>query len=150
MNLALSYSEFSRFRVNVFRQHCSVGIVVRKINFDVATLDDLALSPILKHVMMTKRGLILVVGATGSGKSTSLVAMIDHRNGNTTGQIVTLEDPADFVHRHKKSIVNQTGVGADTHSLQTPLKSAMREGPDVIMVGENPRSGDDGSHHYLR
>ena len=136
MNLALSYSKFNCFRVNVFRQRGSVGIAVRKINFDIATLDDLGLSPILTNVMMTKRGLILVVGATGSGKSTSLAAMIDHRNSNTFGHIITVEDPVEFVHRHRKSIVNQREVGADTHSFQAALKSAMRQAPDVILIGE--------------
>ena len=136
MNLALSYSEFSRFRVNVFRQRGSVGMVVRKINFDIATLDDLGLSSILKDIMLAKRGLILVVGATGSGKSTSLAAMIDHRNSNASGHIITIEDPVEFVHRHKKSIVNQREVGSDTHSFQAALKSAMRQAPDVILIGE--------------
>ena len=136
MNLALSYSEFSRFRVNVFRRRGSVGIVVRKINFDIATLDDLGLCPVLKDIMLAKRGLILVVGATGSGKSTSLAAMIDHRNSNTSGHIITIEDPVEFVHRHKKSIVNQREVGSDTHSFQAALKSAMRQAPDVIFIGE--------------
>ena len=134
--LALSYSEFSRFRVNVFRRRGSVGIVVRKINFDIATLDDLGLCPVLKDIMLAKRGLILVVGATGSGKSTSLAAMIDHRNSNTSGHIITIEDPVEFVHRHKKSIVNQREVGSDTHSFQAALKSAMRQAPDVIFIGE--------------
>ena len=123
MNLALSYSKFNCFRVNVFRQRGSVGIVVRKINFDIATLDDLGLSPILKDVMMTKRGLILVVGATGSGKSTSLAAMVDHRNSNTSDHIITIGDQVEFVHRHKKSIVNQREVGTDTHSFQAAVKS---------------------------
>ena len=109
---------------------------MRKINFDIATLDDLGLSSILKDVMMTKRGLILVVGATGSGKSTSLAAMIDHRNSTTSGHIITIEDPVEFVHRHKKSIVNQREVGSDTHSFQAALKSAMRQAPDVILIGE--------------
>jgi len=136
MNLALSYSEFSRFRVNVFRQRGSVSIVVRKINFDIATLDDLGLSSILKDNMVTKRGLILAVGATGSGKSTSLAAMIDHRNSNTSGHIITIEDPVEFVHPHKKSIVNQREVGSDTHSFQAALKNAMRQAPDVILIGE--------------
>ena len=136
MNLALSYNEFSRFRVNIFRQRGSVGIVIRKINFEIATIDALGLPPILKDVIMTKRGLILVVGATGSGKSTSLAAMIDHRNTNAPGHIITVEDPVEFVHRHKKSIINQREVGADTQSFQAALKSAMRQAPDVILIGE--------------
>lgn len=136
MNLALSYSGFSRFRVNIFWQRGSVGMVIRKINVDIATIDDLGLSPILKDIIMLKRGLILVVGATGSGKSTSLAAMIDHRNRNAPGHIITVEDPVEFVHQHKCSIVNQREVGADTHSFQNALKSAMRQAPDVILIGE--------------
>jgi twitching motility protein PilU len=136
MNLALSYAGFSRFRVNIFRQRGSVGLVIRKINVDIATIDDLGLPPILKDIIMLKRGLILVVGATGSGKSTSLAAMIDHRNRNAPGHIITVEDPVEFVHRHRRSIVNQREVGTDTHSFQHALKSAMRQAPDVILIGE--------------
>jgi twitching motility protein PilU len=136
MNLALSYSGFSRFRVNIFWQRGSVGLVIRKINVDIASIDDLGLPPLLKDISMTKRGLILVVGATGSGKSTSLAAMIDHRNSHAPGHIITVEDPVEFVHRHKRSIVNQREVGTDTHSFQHALKSAMRQAPDVILIGE--------------
>lgn len=136
MNLALSYAGFSRFRVNIFWQRGSVGMVIRKINVDIATIDDLGLSPILKDIIMLKRGLILVVGATGSGKSTSLAAMIDHRNRNAPGHIITVEDPVEFVHQHKCSIINQREVGVDTHSFQNALKSAMRQAPDVILIGE--------------
>jgi twitching motility protein PilU len=136
MNLALSYSGLSRFRVNVFRQRGSVGLVVRKINVEIASIDELGLPSILKDIVMTKRGLVLVVGATGSGKSTSLAAMIDHRNSNTPGHIISVEDPIEFVHRHKQSIVNQREVGFDTHSFQDALKNAMRQAPDVILIGE--------------
>src|SRR5260221_13263023 len=136
MNLALSYPGLSRFRVNVFRQRSSVGMVIRKINVEIATLDDLGLPPILKDLSMTKRGLVLIVGATGSGKSTTLAGMIDHRNSHAPGHIVTVEDPIEFVHRHKRSIVNQREVGFDTHSFQAALKSAMRQAPDVILIGE--------------
>ncbi len=136
MNLALSYPGLSRFRVNVFRQRSSVGMVIRKINVDIAGLDELGLPPILKDLSMTKRGLVLIVGATGSGKSTTLAGMIDHRNSHTPGHIVTVEDPIEFVHRHKRSIVNQREVGFDTHSFQAALKSAMRQAPDVILIGE--------------
>jgi twitching motility protein PilU len=136
MNLALSYSGLSRFRVNVFRQRGSVGMVVRKINVEIATIDQLGLPSILKDIVMTKRGLVLVVGATGSGKSTSLAAMIDHRNSSTPGHIISVEDPIEFVHRHKQSIVNQREVGFDTHSFQDALKNAMRQAPDVILIGE--------------
>jgi len=136
MNLALSYSGFSRFRVNIFRQRGSIGMVIRKINVEIATIDDLGLPPILKDIVMTKRGLVLVVGATGSGKSTSLAAMIDHRNSHAPGHIITVEDPIEFVHRHKRSIVNQREIGFDTHSFHAALKSAMRQAPDVILIGE--------------
>jgi twitching motility protein PilU len=136
MNLALSYAGLSRFRVNIFRQRGSVGMVVRKINVEIATIDQLGLPSILKDIVMTKRGLVLVVGATGSGKSTSLAAMIDYRNSQTPGHIVTVEDPIEFVHRHQQSIVNQREVGFDTHSFQDALKNAMRQAPDVILIGE--------------
>ena len=136
MNLALSYSGLSRFRVNIFRQRSSVGMVVRKINVEIATLDELGLPGILRDLIMTKRGLVLVVGATGSGKSTSLAAMIDHRNSCTPGHIISVEDPIEFVHKHKMSIVNQREVGFDTHTFQDALKNAMRQAPDVILIGE--------------
>ena len=136
MNLALSYAGLSRFRVNIFRQRGSVGMVIRKINVEISTIDELELPPILKDVIMTKRGLVLVVGATGSGKSTSLAAMIDHRNSNAPGHIISVEDPIEFVHRHKRSIVNQREIGFDTHSFHAALRSAMRQAPDVILIGE--------------
>jgi twitching motility protein PilU len=136
MNLALSYSGLSRFRVNLFRQRGSIGMVIRKINVEIATIDELGLPPILKDIVMTKRGLVLVVGATGSGKSTSLAAMIDYRNRGVSGHIISVEDPIEFVHRHKQSIVNQREVGFDTHSFQDALKNAMRQAPDVILIGE--------------
>ena len=136
MNLALSYQRLSRFRVNVFRQRGSVGIVIRRIKTEIETLDDLQLPTILKDITMTKRGLVLVVGATGSGKSTTLAAMIDYRNTNSSGHIISVEDPIEFVHRHKKSIVNQRELGFDTHSYGDALKNAMRQAPDVILIGE--------------
>ena len=136
MNLALSSSGLSRFRVNVFRQRGSVRIAVRKINVEIATIEQLGLPSILKDLVMTKRGLILLVGATGSGKSTSLAAMIDHRNRSAPGHIVTVEDPIEFVHNHKQAIVNQREVGFDTHSFQDALKNALRQTPDVILIGE--------------
>jgi twitching motility protein PilU len=136
MNLALSYRRLSRFRVNVFRQRGSVGIVIRRIVTEIETIDDLKLPDILKDISMTKRGLVLVVGATGSGKSTTLAAMIDHRNTNAPGHIISVEDPIEFVHRHKKSIVNQRELGFDTDSFSEALKNAMRQAPDVILIGE--------------
>jgi twitching motility protein PilU len=136
MNLALSYRRLSRFRVNVFRQRGSVGIVIRRIKTEIESLDELQLPPILKEITMSKRGLVLVVGATGSGKSTTLAAMIDYRNTNTAGHIISVEDPIEFVHRHKKSIVNQRELGFDTQSYGDALKNAMRQAPDVILIGE--------------
>jgi twitching motility protein PilU len=136
MNLALSYRRLSRFRVNAFRQRGSVGIVIRRIKTEIESLDDLGLPPILQDIVMTKRGLVLVVGATGSGKSTTLAAMIDYRNTNTSGHIISVEDPIEFVHRHKKSIVNQRELGFDTQSYGNALKNAMRQAPDVILIGE--------------
>lgn len=136
MNLALFYRELGRFRVNIFRQRGNVGMVFRHIKADIVTLDDLGLPPVIKDVSMTKRGLVLVVGATGSGKSTSLAAMIDHRNRTQAGHIVTVEDPIEFVHEHKKSIITQREVGFDTHSFQNALKNTLRQAPDVILIGE--------------
>ena len=126
----------ARFRVNIFRQRGSVGMVIRRIKAEVMSLDELGLPAILKDIAMTKRGLVLVVGATGSGKSTSLAAMIDHRNSSEAGHIITIEDPIEFVHRHKQSIVTQREVGFDTHSFQSALKNTLRQAPDVILIGE--------------
>jgi twitching motility protein PilU len=136
MNLALSYRRLSRFRVNAFRQRGSVGIVIRRIKVEIESLDDLGLPTILQDIVLTKRGLVLLVGATGSGKSTTLAAMIDFRNTNASGHIITVEDPIEFVHRHKKSIVNQRELGFDTQSWNDALKNAMRQAPDVILIGE--------------
>jgi twitching motility protein PilU len=136
MNLALSYRRLSRFRVNAFRQRGSVGIVIRRIKVEIETLDELGLPAVLNNIAMTKRGLVLLVGATGSGKSTTLAAMIDFRNSNAPGHIITVEDPIEFVHRHKKSIVNQRELGFDTQSWGDALKNAMRQAPDVILIGE--------------
>jgi twitching motility protein PilU len=136
MNLAMSLPSVSRFRVNIFQQRGSIGMVIRRIKADVSSLDDLGLPSILKDIVMTKRGLVLVVGATGSGKSTSLAAMIDHRNASEAGHIITIEDPIEFVHRHKQSIVTQREVGFDTHTFQSALKNTLRQAPDVILIGE--------------
>ena len=136
MNMAMSLPGVSRFRVNMFRQRGSVGMVVRRVKADPESMDDLGLPPVLKELTMTKRGLILVVGATGSGKSTTLAAMVDHRNSNEAGHIITIEDPVEFVHRHKKSIVTQREVGFDTQSFQAALKNTLRQAPDVILIGE--------------
>lgn len=136
MNLAYSIPKVGRFRVNIFRQRNEVSIVARNIVTDIPNVDTLGLPPILKDVIMTKRGLVLFVGATGSGKSTSLAALIDHRNSNTSGHIITIEDPIEFIHRHKKSIINQREVGMDTRSFHAALKNTLRQAPDVILIGE--------------
>jgi twitching motility protein PilU len=136
MNLALYYKELGRFRVNIFRQRGNVGLVFRHIKADIQTVDQLQLPPIIKDIAMTKRGLVLVVGATGSGKSTSLAAMIDHRNTIHQGHIITVEDPIEFVHQHKKSIITQREVGFDTLNFQNALKNTLRQAPDVILIGE--------------
>jgi twitching motility protein PilU len=136
MNLALYYKELGRFRVNIFRQKGNVGLVFRLIKAEIQTVEELQLPPIIKDIAMTKRGLVLVVGATGSGKSTTLAAMIDHRNTVAPGHIVTVEDPIEFVHQHKKCIITQREVGFDTHSFQNALKNTLRQAPDVILIGE--------------
>jgi twitching motility protein PilU len=136
MNMATSLPGIARFRVNIFRQRGSVGLVIRRIKADVMSVDEMGLPSILNNIVMTKRGLVLVVGATGSGKSTSLAAMIDYRNSHEAGHIITIEDPIEFVHRHKQSIVTQREVGFDTHSFQMALKNTLRQAPDVILIGE--------------
>jgi twitching motility protein PilU len=136
MNLALYYPDLGRFRVNIFRQRNCTGLVIRQIKMEIKTIEDLQLPPILKNISMAKRGLVLVVGATGSGKSTTLAAMIDYRNSNSPGHIVTVEDPIEYVHPHKKSIITQREVGTDTLSFAHALKNTLRQAPDVILVGE--------------
>ena len=136
MNLATSLPGISRFRVNVFRQRGSIGMVIRRVKVEISTVEELGLPPILKDIVMTKRGLVLVVGGTGSGKSTTLAGMIDHRNANESGHIISIEDPIEFTHGHKRSIITQREVGFDTQSFQDALKNAMRQAPDVILIGE--------------
>ncbi len=136
MNFGLSAPNIGRFRVNVFRQRGSVAIVIRYITDKVPTVESLHLPPVLSELVMHKRGLILVVGATGSGKSTSLAAMIDHRNRHSNSHILAIEDPIEFIHRHQRSIVNQREVGIDTLSYATALVNALREAPDVLLIGE--------------
>jgi len=136
MNLALYYPELGRFRVNIFVQRGNIGLVIRQIKLDIKTIDDLKLPSILKDIIMAKRGMVLVVGGTGSGKSTSLAAMIDHRNTNSPGHIISIEDPIEFVHQHKKSVITQREVGFDTHSFADALKNTLRQAPDVILIGE--------------
>lgn len=136
MNLAISEPKVGRFRVNIFKQRNEVSMVVRNIKTEIPKTADLGLPPILHEVIMEKRGLVLFVGATGSGKSTSLAALIDHRNSHSGGHIVTIEDPIEFVHTHKKSIVNQREVGVDTLTYEHALKNTLRQAPDVILIGE--------------
>jgi twitching motility protein PilU len=135
-NFAISKKDVGRFRVNVFRQRGEVGMVVRHIKTDIPSIEALGLPAVLKDLILRKRGLILVVGATGSGKTTTLASMIDHRNATTNGHILTLEDPIEFIHPHKKSVVDQREVGIDTLSFENGLKNAMRQAPDVILIGE--------------
>ena len=135
-NFAISPSGIGRFRVNAFVQQGRVGIVLRTINVQIPEFDDLKLPPVLKEVAMTKRGLVLFVGGTGSGKSTSLAAMIGYRNQNSHGHIITIEDPVEYVHEHKNCIVTQREVGVDTDSWEIALKNTLRQAPDVILIGE--------------
>ena len=135
-NFAISPKDIGRFRVNVFVQQGQTGMVLRTIPKDLPSIDALGLPTILKDLTMTKRGLIIMVGATGSGKSTSLAAMIDHRNASAYDHIVTIEDPVEFVHPHKNSIVTQREVGIDTLSWEAALKNTLRQAPDVILMGE--------------
>ncbi len=136
MNLALSLPDVGRFRVNIFKQRNEVSMVIRNIQTEIPNIDDLGLPPILQKVVMAKRGLILFVGGTGSGKSTSLAALIDHRNSNSKGHIITIEDPIEYVHKHKGCIVNQREVGMDTDCFEDALKNTLRQAPDVILIGE--------------
>jgi len=136
MNLAISEPGVGRFRVNIFQQRNQCAIVIRNIKTSIPEMKTLGLPDILKDVIMLKHGLMLFVGGTGSGKSTSLASLIDYRNSNSAGHIITIEDPVEFVHRHKKSIVNQREVGVDTASYEDALKNALRQAPDVILIGE--------------
>ncbi|MBS0515132.1 MAG: PilT/PilU family type 4a pilus ATPase [Proteobacteria bacterium] len=136
MNLVTHLRDVGRFRVNIFRQRGEIGLVIRAIKAVVPSVAELQLPPVLNELIMEPRGLLLVVGSTGSGKSTTLASMIDHRNTSSSGHILTIEDPIEYLHQHKKSIVNQREVGFDTRSYHEALKSAMREAPDVIMIGE--------------
>jgi twitching motility protein PilU len=135
-NFAISMPGVARFRVNVFVQQQRTGMVIRTIPSEIPSFATLALPEILKDIVMTKRGLVLVVGATGSGKSTSLAAMIDHRNRTSPGHIITVEDPVEFVHQSQQSLVTHREVGIDTHSWHHALKNTLRQAPDVILIGE--------------
>lgn len=135
-NFAINVPEVSRFRVNVFVQQQQVGMVIRTIAAEIPNFEKLKLPNTLKDVIMEKRGLVLVVGGTGSGKSTSLAAMIDYHNENSAGHIITVEDPVEYVHKHKKSMITHREVGVDTHSWHHALKNTLRQAPDVILIGE--------------
>lgn len=136
MNMALSEPGVGRFRINIFKQRNEISMVIRNIKMDIPNLNDLGLPDVLKTMIMKKNGLILFVGGTGSGKSTSLAALIDYRNSNSKGHIITIEDPIEFVHKHKQSIVNQREVGVDTDTYEDALKNTLRQAPDVILIGE--------------
>jgi twitching motility protein PilU len=136
LNLAISEPGIGRFRVNIFKQRNCFALVIRNIKLNIPSADSLGLPPILKQSIMEKRGLILFIGGSGSGKSTSLAALIDHRNTNASGHIITIEDPIEFIHPHKKSLVNQREVGVDTMSYEDALKNTLRQAPDVILIGE--------------
>ncbi len=135
-NFAISLPGVARFRVNAFAQRGSAGMVVRTITSEIPEFEDLSLPPILKNIAMTKRGLVIFVGGTGSGKSTSLAAMIGYRNANSFGHIITIEDPIEFVHSHRSCIVTQREVGVDTENYEIALKNTLRQAPDVILIGE--------------
>jgi twitching motility protein PilU len=135
-NFALSRSGVGRFRVNVFQQRNQVGMVLRKIEFHIPSIEELELPPILRDFAMIKRGIVLFVGGTGTGKSTSLASMLDYRNQNSSGHIITIEDPIEYVHQHKGCIVTQREVGIDTKTFDDALVNTLRQAPDVILIGE--------------
>src|SRR5215831_4029678 len=135
-NFAIAPAGIGRFRVSAFVQQGLMGCVVRLINSKIPTIEDMDLPPILKDVCMTKRGLVIVVGATGSGKSTSQAAMLGYRNENSYGHIITVEDPIEYVHEHKNCLITQREVGVDTESWEAALKNTLRQAPDVILIGE--------------
>ncbi len=148
---ALAHGECQgeRFRINVHRQRGQVGMVIRHVSASIATLDALGMPPVLKDLAFLKGGLVLTVGAAGSGKTTTLASLLDHRNANASGHILTIEDPIEYLHRHKKSLVTQREVGVDTRSYDEALRRAMREAPNVIMIGEiRDRSTMQHALHY--
>jgi twitching motility protein PilU len=136
LNMAVPLEGLGNFRVSAFRQRGNVAVVIRFIPGDIPALDSLNVAPVLADLVMEKRGLVLMVGATGAGKSTTLAAMIDHRNECASGHVLTIEDPIEYVYKNKKSVVNQREIGPDTASLQIALKNALRQAPDVILIGE--------------
>jgi twitching motility protein PilU len=137
LNLGFTLNDVGRFRVNIFIQRSEVSMVIRYIKWEIPSIDDLGLPQVLKEIVMGQTGLVLVVGSTGSGKSTTLASMVNHRNGEIGGHILTIEDPIEFVFRHNKSIISQREVGIDTLSYENALREALREAPEVIMIGES-------------
>ncbi|WP_130412265.1 PilT/PilU family type 4a pilus ATPase [Fluviicoccus keumensis] len=135
-DLGITIENLGRFRFNIFMQRGETAVVARRIKTRIPTIQTLKLPEVLEHLVMLKRGLILVVGSAGAGKSSTLAAMLEHRNENATGHILTIEDPIEFVHQHKRSLIDQREVGLDTHSFEEALRHAMREAPDLIMIGE--------------
>ncbi len=135
-NYAMSYERLGRFRASAFVQRGKCGLVVRRIQSVIPTIDEIGLPPIIKELAMTKRGLVIFVGATGTGKSTSLAAMVGYRNHNSRGHIISIEDPIEFIHDHAGCIVTQREVGMDTESFDVALKNTLRQAPDVILIGE--------------
>ncbi|MDA0977537.1 MAG: PilT/PilU family type 4a pilus ATPase, partial [Proteobacteria bacterium] len=149
LNMGISYQGIGRFRVNVYRQRGEVAMVVRHVKDQIPAFAELGLPDILKQIVMEKSGLVLVVGATGSGKSTTLASMIDYRNSNDRGHIITIENPIEFVHEHKKSLVDQREVGLDTRSYNQALENVLREAPNVIVIGEiRDKEGMKHAVHY--
>ncbi len=136
LNIAVPVQGVGRFRISAMKQRGSCAVVIRFISSEIPSIESLNIPPVLSKMIMAKRGLMLVVGSTGSGKSTTLAALLDHRNANTTGHILTIEDPVEYLFRNKKCIVNQREVGTDTESLNIALKNALRQAPDVILIGE--------------
>ncbi len=135
-NFAIAWPDIGRYRVNAYVQQGFTGLVLRTIETEVPTLDGLGLPEVLREISMTKRGLVIMVGGTGSGKTTSLAAMINHRNENQHGHIITIEDPIEYVHPHKKSIISQREIGVDTDDWEIALKNTLRQSPDVVLLGE--------------
>jgi twitching motility protein PilU len=135
-NFAISPTGIGRFRVNAFVQQGRIGVILRTINQKIPTIDELGLPPVLKDIAMTKRGLVIFVGGTGTGKTTSLAALVDYRNQNSYGHIITVEDPIEYVHDHRNCIVTQREIGVDTESWEVALKNTLRQAPDVILMGE--------------
>lgn len=136
LNVALTWQDAARFRVNAMRQQGHIGIVIRRIQMDIPSLEELTLPPLCGNLVMLKRGLVLIVGPTGSGKTTTLAGLIGHRNKHGTGHIITVEDPIEFVHQHQNCIISQRDVGLDTYSYAIALKNALRQRPDMVVIGE--------------